>query len=158
MGHLAEEPRERRELRAARQRAGSRALRLRAEIRRAGGLYEPERLHMVRVAAKKLRYALEVDRELSRSRAMARINRIKQLQDALGEIHDFEILLEHTREVRARMAGTDSQVSNELDALVDTLETRCRDGHAAYFKDRPAIESICVRIVDAARAGAPTFK
>jgi CHAD domain-containing protein len=146
------------ELRAARRRASRRALRLRAEMRRAGALYEPEQLHMVRVAAKKLRYALEVDRELSRSRAMARIDRIKQLQDALGQIHDFEILLEHTREVRAKMAGTEGQASTELDALVHTLETECRDGHAAYVRDRPAIDTICAHVVEAARSGGPTFK
>ena len=146
------------ELEAARRRAARRAMALRAEIRKAGGLYEPERLHRVRVAAKKVRYALEVDRELSRSRAMARIDRIKQLQDDLGEIHDFEILLEHTREVQAALASTDRQVAQELDALVDVLETECRDGHAAYLRARPSIETTCAGIIEAARYGRPTFK
>ena len=91
------------EIHSARRRAARRAVRLRAEIGRAGGLYDSERLHAVRVATKKLRYALEVDRELSRSRALARINRLKRLQDALGQIHDFEILIEHTREVQASL-------------------------------------------------------
>jgi CHAD domain-containing protein len=146
------------ELRAARLRAARRAMRLRAQIRRAGGLYQPEQLHMVRVAAKKLRYALEVDRELSRSRAIARIDRIKALQDALGEIHDFEILLEHTRAVQTGLAGSDRPTADELDALVHVLETECRDGHAAYLRDRATIDGICVRIIEAARRGGPTFK
>ena len=49
---------------AARRRA-RRAAELRAAIERAGGIYLADRLHRVRVAAKKLRYALEIQRELT---------------------------------------------------------------------------------------------
>ena len=146
------------ELLSARRRAARRAQHLRAEINRAGALYVSERLHAVRVAAKKVRYALEVDRELTRSRALARINRLKALQDALGDIHDFEILIERIREVQADLAADDRQLSSELEALVRTLETRCRDGHAAFLRDRAAIQEICQRVIDAAREGRPTFK
>jgi CHAD domain-containing protein len=142
---------------SARRRAARRAVGLRTEIRRAGGLYVSERLHAVRVAAKKLRYALEVDRELARSRAMARINRLKALQDALGDIHDYEILIERTREVQTDLAATDRALSNELERLVLTLETTCRDGHAAYLRDRAHINTLCQRVIEAARAGRPTF-
>jgi CHAD domain-containing protein len=120
-------------------------------------LYDPERLHAVRVATKKLRYSLEVERELSRSRAMARINRLRRLQDALGQIHDFEILLEHTREVQASLIGVDRRAATELDGLVRTLETECRDGHAAFVGDRAAIETVCQQVIEAAREGRPTF-
>jgi CHAD domain-containing protein len=130
---------------------------LRIEIGRAGGLYNSERLHAVRVAAKKLRYAMEVDRELTRSRAMARINRLKNLQDALGEIHDYEILLEHTREVQIALAGVDRRAATELDGLVRTLETACRDGHAVFLRDRAGIQALCHQIIEAARQGRPTF-
>jgi CHAD domain-containing protein len=145
------------ELHSARRRAARRAVRLRIEIGRAGGLYDPERLHAVRVATKKLRYSLEVDRELSRSRATARINRLGRLQDALGQIHDFEILLEHTREVQASLIGVDRRAATELDGLVRTLETECRDGHAAFVGDRAAIETVCQQVIEAAREGRPTF-
>lgn len=143
---------------SARRRAARRAVRLRTEIRRAGGLYVSERLHAVRVAAKKLRYALEVDRELTGSRAMARINRLKNLQDDLGHIHDFEILADRTREVQADLAATDRQLSLELEAMIRTLETDCRDGHARFLRDRDRIQAICQQVIDAAREGRPTFK
>jgi CHAD domain-containing protein len=146
------------ELRTARRRAARRALDLRLEIRHTGGLYVPERLHAVRIAAKKLRYALEVDRELSGSRAMARINRFKGLQDALGQIHDFEMLLEHIREVQASLPVTERPLANELTALIQTLEAECRDGHAAYLQERGAIQALCQHIIDAARDGRPTFR
>ena len=132
-------------------------MRLRTEIGRAGGLYNSERLHRVRVATKKLRYALEVDRELTRSRAVARINRLKVLQDALGRIHDFEILIEHTREVQTALAGVDRRAATELDGLVRTLETECRDCHAAFLRDRATIEALCQLVIDAARQSRPTF-
>ena len=145
------------EQRSARRRSGARALRLRAEIRRTGALYDSERLHAVRVATKKLRYALEVERELTKSRAMARINRLKGMQDALGEIHDFEILLARTREVQTAVAASDRSLSAELGMLVRTLEEACRDGHATFLKDRDALLDLCNAIITAARDGRPTF-
>jgi CHAD domain-containing protein len=145
------------EIHSARRRAARRAVRLRIEIGRAGGLYNSERLHAVRVATKKLRYAMEVDRELTRSRAAARINRLRRLQDELGRIHDFEILVEHTREVQAALAGVDRCAATELDGLVRTLETDCRDGHAAFLRDRAAIQALCQQVIEAARQGRPTF-
>ncbi|MFM8532989.1 MAG: CHAD domain-containing protein [Acidimicrobiia bacterium] len=51
-------------------RAGS----LKAAIERAGGIYLADRLHRVRIEAKKLRYALEIQRELTRSKSTARLN------------------------------------------------------------------------------------
>ncbi len=48
-----------------------RARKLRAAIERAGGIYLADRLHRVRIEAKKLRYALEIQRELTQSRSTA---------------------------------------------------------------------------------------
>lgn len=143
------------EIRGARQRGVRRARALIDETQRAGGLYVPERLHAVRIAAKKLRYALEVERELTRSRAVARIHRLKRLQDALGEIHDFEILLQHVREVQVRLAGTDLRAATELDALVRTLEQRCREGHASFLRDRARLTDLCQTVIAAGAEAAP---
>jgi CHAD domain-containing protein len=145
------------ELRSARRRSAQRARRLRNELGRTGALYDPERLHAVRVATKKLRYALEVERELTKSRAMARINHLKGLQDALGEIHDYEILLERTRQVQAALAASDRAMARELDALARTLEGVCRDGHAAFLRARHSLLALCNNVITAARDGRPTF-
>ena len=60
----------------ARERAARRAQRLGAAIENAAGLYLPDRLHQVRIAVKKLRYTLELDRSvpprLARPRGSAR--------------------------------------------------------------------------------------
>lgn len=120
-----------------------RARRLNAAIDRAGGLYLPDRLHVVRVAAKKLRYALEIARELKRSRATARIGQLKRLQDLLGAMHDFEILIDRTRGLQAAVAGSDRTLAGELDRLVRVLEDECRQHHARYMRRRPAILKLC---------------
>jgi CHAD domain-containing protein len=120
-----------------------RAGKLAAAIERAGSLYLPDRLHAVRIAAKKLRYALEVERELKRSRATARIMQLKRLQDLLGRMHDFEIVIDRTRQVQASVAETDRRLALELDALVRTLEEECRQDHATYMRRRAATLRLC---------------
>ena len=124
-------------------------------MRRTGALYDSERLHAVRVATKKLRYALEVERELMKSRATVRINRLKDMQDALGQIHDYEILLARTREVQARVAASNRPLSAELGMLVRTLEEACRDGHASFLHGRDALLELCNAIITAARNRRP---
>jgi CHAD domain-containing protein len=120
-----------------------RAERLVSAMERAGGLYLPDRLHAVRIAAKKLRYAMEIQRELSRSRATARITQLKRMQDLLGRMHDFEILIDRTRHVQADLAASNRKVTLELDALIRMLEAECRADHATYMRRRPSILKLC---------------
>jgi hypothetical protein len=140
-----------------RRRAARRAAALGVAVRRAGNLYSSERLHQARIAAKKLRYALEVERELMRARSTGRINRLKRVQDLLGNIHDFEILIGRVREVQAAIASSDRKSASELDSLVRVLEEECREGHAAFLKQRAAIMELCRLVIEAARDNRPTF-
>jgi CHAD domain-containing protein len=136
--------------------AATRALRLRAAIERAGGIYLADRLHRVRVAAKKLRYALEIQRELTRSRSTAHLNRLKAQQDLLGRMHDLEILIEHARTMQAKLAPRDRRGMAELKTLIRVLEQECREGHAAYMRARPALLKLCDTVVSAAAPSRPT--
>lgn len=124
-------------------RVTTRAARLKAAIDHAGAVYLADRLHAVRIAAKKLRYAMEFDRELKRSRATARIRRLKEVQDLLGRLHDLEMLIEHTRAVQADLAATSRRASTDLDRLVRALEEECRQCHAAYLASRERLEGLC---------------
>jgi CHAD domain-containing protein len=130
-------------------RAGKRARRLRVAIGKAGGLYVPERLHRVRVAAKKLRYALEIQRALARGRARAQLNRLKAQQDLLGRMHDLEILSQRTRAVRDALRPRDRDGVTELDGLVRMLEDECREKHGAYLRARPPLLELCDAVIDA---------
>jgi CHAD domain-containing protein len=130
----------------ARRQVARRARRLTEALDRAGSLYLPDRLHAVRVAAKKLRYAMEIERELRRSRSTARLTQLKRLQDLLGRMHDFEVLIERTRRVQAEHAGSDRELTLELDTLVRTLEGECRKDHAIYMRRRPKILKLCATL------------
>ena len=122
-------------------RAARRAVRLREAIENAAGLYLPDRLHEVRIAVKKLRYALEVSRELSGSRAMARIRTLKEAQDLLGRMHDHEVLIARVRGVQGSRAPN-LRLSADLDKLVRRLETECRQIHGQYMALRKKLLAI----------------
>lgn len=127
--------------------AAARATQLKAAIEHAGGIYLADRLHRVRVAAKKLRYALEIQRELTGSRSTAHLNRAKAQQDLLGRMHDFEILIDRARGVQATLAPRDRRGMAELKTLIRVLEDECREGHAAYIRARPALLRMCEQII-----------
>jgi CHAD domain-containing protein len=127
---------------AAMARAARRAVALRAAMENAAGIYLPDRLHDVRIAVKKLRYALEIARDLSGSRATARIRRLKRVQDLLGRMHDLEMLIARTRAIQG--AGAPNlKLSGDLDRLVRRLETECRRLHVRYMNERKALRGIC---------------
>jgi CHAD domain-containing protein len=144
------------EVNEALRQAGERATILRTAIERAGQLYLIDRLHRVRIAAKKLRYALEILRELTHSRSSARINRVKAQQDLLGRMHDLEILIDRTRAVQGSLAASNRRGTIELDGLIRALEDECRDGHASYVRGRTAMLKLCESVIEAAVTGSPS--
>ncbi|HWI18370.1 MAG TPA: CHAD domain-containing protein [Vicinamibacterales bacterium] len=129
--------------------ASGRAKKLKLAIERAGGMYLADRLHRVRIEAKKLRYALEIQRELTRSKATSRLNTLKHQQDLLGRVHDLEILIERAREVQASLPVSNRRAMNELDKLIRALEDECREGHATYMRGRPALLKLCDSVIGA---------
>jgi CHAD domain-containing protein len=127
----------------AMRRAARRAVALRAAMENAAGIYLPDRLHEVRIAVKKLRYALEIARDLSGSRATARIRTLKRVQDLLGRMHDLEMLIARTRAIQSRAGAPNLKLSADLDRLVRRLENECRRLHVRYMNERKALRGIC---------------
>ena len=134
-------------------RAARRAERLRAAIENAAGIYLPDRLHEVRIAVKKLRYALEIARELSGSRATARIRTLKRAQDLLGRMHDLEVLIARTRAVQGRAGAPNLRLSADLDRLVRRLETECRQLHGRYMREASVTARSAIMSTRAPRHG-----
>ena len=132
-----------RRIAVAQARAARRAVALQAAMDNAAGIYLPDRLHEVRIAVKKLRYALEVARDLSGSRATARIRTLKRAQDLLGRMHDLEMLIARTRAVQSTAGAPNLKLSADLDRLVRRLETDCRLLHVRYMNERKALRAIC---------------
>ena len=124
-------------------RSARRAVRLRGAIENAGAIYLPDRLHEVRVVVKKLRYALEVSRELSGSRAVAQVRSLKQVQDLLGRMHDLEVLILRVRGLQGSPQAPTLRISASLDHLVRHLETECRQIHGRYVTIRRKLLAVC---------------
>ena len=136
----------------ARAREARRAVRLREAIESAAGIYLPDRLHEVRIAVKKLRYAMEVSHEVSGSRGRAGIRVLKDAQDLLGRVHDHEMLIARVRVVQGSSQAPNLRVSGALDLLVRRLETECRQLHGQYMAMRKKVLATGDR--SAARTGA----
>jgi CHAD domain-containing protein len=132
-------------------RAARRAVDARAAIENAAGIYLPDRLHFVRIAVKKLRYAMEIARELRGSRAMAHLRTLRHVQDLLGRMHDLEVLIARTRAVQSTGNVRDLKLSGELDRLVRRLEMECRQLHVRYMNERKPLLAICDHVASVPR-------
>lgn len=105
-------------------------------VDRAGILYNPDALHAVRIAAKKLRYALELAIELRMARAARAVRVLRRMQDLLGEMHDYQVLSRFAAEAAAQ--GTALLVRGEQQ-LVLLLLRKCLRIHAQYLRLRPGL-------------------
>jgi len=132
----------------------ARAARLAAAMNEAGAMYFPERLHAVRIAMKKLRYALELSNELSGTKRDPQLMALKRGQELLGRMHDLQILIERVRQVQASLAPPNVTIWRNLDALINSLEDECRVLHARYMRLRErtmtAAEALSARTAGAA--------
>ena len=133
-------------------RLARRSARLAAAIEDAGAVYLPGRLHAVRIALKKMRYAIELSLESAGQRSTLELRTMKRGQEILGRLHDVQVLIDRVRQLQASLTPPDIVVWRELDALVTSLEDDCRRLHARYMRDRAALLEICGR--DAARPAA----
>jgi CHAD domain-containing protein len=126
-----------------------RAARLASAVHDAGAVYIPERLHTVRIALKKLRYAVELSNEVAGVRGDADLRVLKRAQELLGRMHDLQVLIDRVRMVQASLAPPNIAVWRELDALMETLENDCRRLHARYMRSRDDLAAIAARLADA---------
>jgi CHAD domain-containing protein len=111
-----------------------RAKGLASALEDAGPVYAPERLHAVRIATKKLRYASEIAREAGVPAAAPLLRVLKRHQERLGRLHDVQILLKHIRETEGS-PHVGARV-NDLAGYADSLERECRRLHAGFVDHR----------------------
>jgi len=133
-------------------RVASRAERLSAAMRDAGAVYLAERLHAVRIALKKLRYAVELGVEAAGEKKNPHLKTMKQMQEILGHLHDRQVLIDRIRQIQAG-ATADLRSERELEAIVDGLENECRRLHGRYVRDRASVAAACARVGAASQAG-----
>ncbi len=117
-----------------------RANELETAIARAGRVHFPNRVHAVRVAAKKLRYALEAAEATGTVRVSGALALLKRVQDVLGDLHDRHVFLQAVAE-RASQAAPETAVA--FDAVRAYLEAGCRDMHERYLEERDDLIELC---------------
>lgn len=115
-----------------------RARQLAETLGEAGTVYGVDSLHQVRLASKKLRYALEAaDGILAGPEGRAR-RRLKRFQERLGRIHDAQTAQHYLRAAAAKSDVT-LEMSSRLECLDRALEIQCRRLHAQVLSGRGEI-------------------
>jgi CHAD domain-containing protein len=114
-----------------------RADRLSRAIDHAGGVYFPNRLHAVRVEAKKLRYTAELAGKGGLWPCEDAVADLKRTQETLGRLHDAEMLLKAVDKL-GRKANLDDM---ELAILKGDLEGEIAERHAKYLVQRDKLRA-----------------
>ena len=109
-------------------------------IAESGIVYAVEPLHRVRLAAKKLRYTLEVGSKALAGAGPKARRQLRQLQSRLGDLHDLQILQEHVRAAAAE-AAAEPALGADLAAMDRAIEIRCRQAHAGILRTRPQLDA-----------------
>jgi CHAD domain-containing protein len=127
-------------------RAVHRATALAEAMDNAGAVYLPERLHAIRIAAKKLRYALEVSADVARVKSTPDLRLLRRVQDTLGRLHDLHVLEDRVRQLQASLTPPDVNVWRQLDTLVVSIDEECRRLHGRYMRERDGLVALCTRL------------
>jgi CHAD domain-containing protein len=123
---------------------------LRDAADRAPSVYMPNRVHRVRIAAKKLRYTLEVA-DATGLRVDATVMRdLRKTQDLLGRVHDIDV----ARRVAQKLDPTDKPIVAEVTLLDAVMAADCAALYEKYLRRRERIGAACdycTRLATAAR-------
>ena len=123
-----------------------RSRRLEMAMGEAGHMYAPEGLHRVRIAAKKLRYGLELAADSGTKQAVPHVRSIKRAQDMLGKLHDLQVLQTHVAAVQAAPAASvrTPPPRAALEQLARSIEDQCRHLHGRYVASLPSLRETIV--------------
>lgn len=116
--------------------------------RHVGTMYSPEALHAVRIAAKKLRYSLELAKDVSGAPLGREIGQLKRLQTLMGELHDVQILTGYVRTVLTK-ANLDPANRKALDTMSVSFDAECRALHGRVLRRLPAAVESADRLAKA---------
>jgi CHAD domain-containing protein len=110
----------------------------------AGTIYVPERLHALRIAIKKLRYALELLPPTPGLDVAAALQLLKRAQRRFGSLHDVQILALHVQAIDPVPRRPADRAA--LASAVEALERDCREIHAQALALVPTVEE-CARLI-----------
>jgi CHAD domain-containing protein len=104
---------------------------------------EVEALHDMRIAAKRLRYILEVTGTCFGPYAETAVKSVKELQDLLGELHDCDVQLPEVAAFRRELMRDDARaVLERASRTADDLDPKllARAPHRADYAGLAALE------------------
>jgi CHAD domain-containing protein len=107
---------------------------------RAADPAEVAALHDLRIAAKRLRYALELFAPAFGPYAATGAKKAKHLQDLLGEIHDCDVTIPRVEAVLAGLGDDEADKVPGLTALAMHLRTRRDRLFAQFLEDWRTLE------------------
>ena len=110
----------------------------------AGTIYVPDRLHVLRIAIKKLRYALELLPPTPALQVADALRLLKRAQQRFGSLHDVHVLALQIQAIDTVALRRSDRVT--VSAAVEALERDCRGIHAQALALVPDIEE-CARVV-----------
>jgi CHAD domain-containing protein len=122
----------------------TRSRRLLEAMAEAGQMYAPDRLHAVRIAAKKLRYGLELAADSGMKSAAPHVRTIKRAQDMLGKLHDLQVLQTHVAAVQAEPSA--GRPREALEDLARHIEDQCRHLHGRYVASSTALREAATAV------------
>jgi CHAD domain-containing protein len=111
------------------------------ELHTLSALYVPDQLHAVRLASKKLRYALEWEQQIGRKAWVRERRVLEAAQEELGEWHDTLVLLERLHRLR-RTGDYPKGLLGDFKQMAIQLERDCRARHAAVMARVPALSRV----------------
>jgi len=97
---------------------------------RSGDAADKERLHAIRISTKKLRYHLESGRRICGWKVAPALQAAREVQEALGELHDYEGLRHWCEARREEAAGPMGELIRHLrerESVTLTRVSRLRD-------------------------------
>ncbi len=123
-------------------------------VGRVGSVYVPGRLHAVRIAVKRLRYALETAGAAQGSRVSTQLRQLRVIQDLLGRAHDLHVLAALLADVQLRIMARSRTAARDLAGVAGALDQECRQLHAAFMSRRKALLALSSSLSANAAPGA----
>ena len=98
-------------------------------------------LHDMRIAAKRLRYVLEVTGHVLGPYARTATRHVKELQDLLGEIHDCDVQVPATAAAAERLLAADVAALEALAGTADDLDPKLLR-QAPHLRDHTGVVAL----------------
>lgn len=103
-----------------------------AAVERTPAIYFPNRVHKVRIAIKKLRYAVEIAAETNIWRPDRILKDLRKLQGILGDIHDLQVL----GDFAAQPMPADGATPTDWSAVNEFVDSEIARHYAEYSRRR----------------------